>query len=234
MSIHKDYNEKLMDFIIEEALPYEVLPIAYVEAGWRVFDPKHLCSAIEPYEFVGLHLADTNDVLTFEEFRPDHCRYIRKFYDINLEETEVAEKIYLKLYSFEWWEFLTMMQTRIHTRPWIYDILNLPFAFNTPLGVKALPLLLEKITRYKIRYNAIQKEYNQKSHYHIAKLLHFYNTEEYEWEAETIFAKYPYEKQISSEEYLAAYEKSPISYGMNMKNMKLADNIARQYRLDIL
>jgi len=99
MPAHQSYEEQLADFIIDQALPHDVIPLIYVLEPHK--DP------LEPYIYKGIHLVETNEMLRTPFLREPNRTHIKHFYTRNLESVnKYREDIVLYLESVEWTSFL--------------------------------------------------------------------------------------------------------------------------------
>ncbi len=102
---HRDYYERLSDFVIDEALPYDVLPVVYVLYGDRAYGD---INPYAPYHFVGIHLFDTQEYLQAPALR-EREDIVLNFYDTDLKKVHDVKNAHLVLESYEWSKFVDLI-----------------------------------------------------------------------------------------------------------------------------
>lgn len=256
MHTYCSYDDKLADFVINEAMPYEIVPIACVATGLR---PYGYFDASTPYAYTGIHLVGTPELLTYRLLQTmDHFVYVR-YFDNDLLPYYHEEGSRVRIWSREWSSFLDALTSPIPTDPYLLDVIFLPSIHEVPIMSNIHPYLLSCVSK-NIATTWIEEAKRELQHSHFP-LVYFwlYRTiklmrdEEFEWDFHALIEELgstvakqlllegilpPTDKLVSDisdvENKARSYQvQSRLSAIPDLAIIKHADDIIKRYRTSL-
>jgi hypothetical protein len=240
MSHHNEYKDQLVDFIVNDGMPKDAIPLLYVEVGPRtsgVFDPS------APYEFMGVHLMGTREVFQYPGLRQG--RSFLQDYTAEYKKTQDPEKTRFSIYSLEWWDFLERLcydwQSSGFMAP-IYDLLFMPQQYEEKVMSLVYPGLLAGVSAFGARtlfHNAYTYSDDQIK-YRQLQALYLWETDNWEWDYSRLLAYYPILTVLSQEECSEEVRNRITAYATRLRAfpdahaVRATDIVMQNYRMSLL
>jgi hypothetical protein len=181
-------EEELANLVVDELYPQETLPISVILGGSRAYGTN---SSTSDYDYYGIHLASTGDLLEYPERRPNHQR-IEAAYCINGTELVPCAS----LTSYEMWRFLDIIKKGGFVA---YEILFLPEIHHIQGSdrlIEKMRLLLTSrigpdakgIFKRTWGRDRTDKKKTIMAYYRLHQAIYYLQEEIFEWQAEALFS----------------------------------------------
>lgn len=184
-------DNQIAEFIINQAYPNDVYPIACILSGSRGYGLEIEDS---DRDYIGVHLMDTWECLEHPRYRLSP-QVIRQRYNNKLEELPAGEfGSEISLDSFEMWKFLELM---LKGAPAIYEILHMPPIHLDPGCSELLELCRSGLTNRigkavkGMAYHDWRKKKKDRkktvtTYYRLIQTIFFLREQEFEWNSDSL------------------------------------------------
>ena len=212
--------DEMASFIIDEAYPFDVDPISCVLSGSRGYG---LNAETSDYDFIGIHIMDTNDCLEHPSHRRNREVISRKYTkDFQLIPPDLKGG-YVSLQSFEMWKFISLLQSGSFQ---IYELLYMPEVHHVELGrlfelsraclTNKIGMAAIGICRKDLPNNPMDRKVVIMCYYRLIQAIHYLLEESFEWRADGLFdymgLHIPYGLAMLSTYKDPAIRTTPIEY----------------------
>lgn len=198
MRARRNYDERIADFVINDALPHEFLPLIYVMTGDRAYN---YFNGDSPYEYVGIHLLDTHDILAYPGKNPPYLKIYERYYNNDLDEMPSEDD---KPYDFprvcvasrEWWRWLSEVTNNSGPFSDVFDVVFLPQIHEVPIVRAIHPWMLRMVS--KNIYPGWMRRADIKcasgnyamGYFWVYRTLKLFAEEEFEWDFNALMLEY--------------------------------------------
>jgi hypothetical protein len=186
-------GEEHVELLLGGAYPADTVPLICVLSGSRAYG---LGAEDSDYDYLGLHLMDTQECLQHPRFRRAE-QVIRVAFDLNLEEVVPGTvKSHLSLDSFEAWKFIDIY---LKGAPAAHELLFMPAVYQEATTDEFLSLCREGLTNrlgsaargialHGWRQQRTSRKKTLMAYYRLLQAFHFLRDEEFEWTIDGLLA----------------------------------------------
>jgi predicted nucleotidyltransferase len=189
-------DEERAEFLINDGIPIEVVPVTCVLSGSRAYN---LNTDDSDHDYLGLHFMDTWECLEHPDFRRSMQVIRKRFHYVNGEIAQVPEGVKgsdISLDTFEMWKFVTLLLKGSFVT---YEMMYLPTVLHRGEGANGLINLcrqgmtskIGRVARGNVLHDWSKKKFDRKktimAYYRLLQAIYFLREEEFEWDADRLW-----------------------------------------------
>jgi hypothetical protein len=136
----QSYEEELTT-ICSDSLPFDVWPMVIAQTGARAYGNF---TPLTKYEYIGIHLMNIDNVLSFPSNRTSPS-VLERCFNAEEELCSIDGEVRCHFVSYEWWEFIRLMRDGLVPVA-LLDCIFLPTVLEVSVFQTLQPLLCQMVT----------------------------------------------------------------------------------------